>query len=171
MKKITYAIFLSTLVIFYSIAGLTITPTVAQSCSSAVATYEIESAGGGQFAYNLDTITVGKGTCVTLKFKNVDTIFHDFKVDNTTDFAGFDINVEAETTGEITILMPDVVKDFEFYCSVLGHRAAGMTGTLKVVESTATSSPSNFSTLSLILGLFAIVVAVPLVRKFKNKPT
>ena len=76
------------------------------------------------------TITVKKGTPVRVTLTNNTALEHDWVVDN---LDGKKIQVhaapKANATAEFT---PTASGAYEFYCSIPGHREAGMKGTLTV---------------------------------------
>lgn len=80
------------------------------------------------FAFAPERITVGLGDPVALELTSVD-IAHDLNVD------AFDGHVYAEAgttaTGGFTA---SSAGEFDFYCSIPGHREAGMEGTLVVED-------------------------------------
>lgn len=73
-------------------------------------------------------ISVARGQAVQLRFTALDTN-HTFTVDE------LGINIAAgkgqTSTGEMKV---EKAGSFAFYCTVPGHRSAGMQGTLKVTE-------------------------------------
>ena len=80
------------------------------------------------FTFEPDEITVAAGEDVAIALTSVD-ILHDFTVDE------LDVHVAAargatETGG----LRADEPGRYEFYCTVAGHREAGMEGTLVVED-------------------------------------
>jgi plastocyanin len=78
------------------------------------------------FSFSPATITVKQGQATTLTFKATD-IAHDFTVDNPK------IHIAAQggktASGQIKV---DQAGTYTFYCSVSGHKAAGMVGKLVV---------------------------------------
>lgn len=71
------------------------------------------------------TIRVPGGT-VTLEFRNADAFPHDFTID--------DLGVQIVIDSSATVVGEFEAEPgrYEFYCSIPGHREAGMVGTLKV---------------------------------------
>jgi plastocyanin len=76
------------------------------------------------------TVTVKSGTPVRLTIVNNGALEHDWVVDN---LDGNKLSVDAKpktnATAEFTPTAPGT---YEFYCSIPGHREAGMKGTLTV---------------------------------------
>jgi uncharacterized cupredoxin-like copper-binding protein len=96
------------------------------------ATTRIEVLGTNGLAFQPDSFTVPAGQEVTVELTSEDQVEHDFVIED----ANGDIDVvhadAGETaTGTFTI---DAAGTYEFFCAVPGHRAAGMDGTLTVVD-------------------------------------
>lgn len=81
-----------------------------------------------EFAYVPNKITVKAGQPVQLVLDNKGVIEHDFVVDKLKVKTGI---IQPGKTGAVTFT-PRAKGSFEFYCSVPGHREAGMKGTLVV---------------------------------------
>lgn len=95
--------------------------------------------------YSLSTLSLKKDEQVTLRIKNEDPVEHDIQVDDLTvekvSNAGthdhstkpgqLHFHVMAGSTGEITF-KATTAGTFEYYCTIGGHREAGMHGTLSV---------------------------------------
>jgi plastocyanin len=84
----------------------------------------------GQLAYDTDSLTAKAGD-VTIDFDNQSEVGHDVCVKSS---SGDEIGCSDIVTGDSTTLDAGDLKPgtYTFYCSVDGHEAAGMTGTLKV---------------------------------------
>ena len=75
-------------------------------------------------------ITVKSGTPVRLTLTNDGALDHDWVVDN---LDGKTVRVDAKSKASATVeFTPTASGTYEFYCSVPGHREAGMKGTLVV---------------------------------------
>ena len=105
------------------------------------------------FAYSPSSITVAAGQPVTLTVENIGNIEHDFvvqKIDATTEVIqdsgsdahhahgeeqNYDLHVSAGA-GETSILQLTVSEPgtYEIFCSVEGHKEAGMIGELTVLD-------------------------------------
>lgn len=81
-----------------------------------------------EFAYTPNKITVKAGQPVQLVLDNRGVIEHDFVVDKFKVKMG---TIQPGKTGTVTFT-PNAKGTFEFYCSVPGHKEAGMKGTLVV---------------------------------------
>jgi plastocyanin len=76
------------------------------------------------------TITVKRGTPVRLTLTNDGALEHNWVVDN---LDGRKVQVDARSKARATgEFMPIASGTYEFYGSVLGHREAGMKGTLVI---------------------------------------
>lgn len=82
---------------------------------------------GSAMKFNPTTIRVKKGQTVNLTFKNLGGN-HDWVID---EFNARTKVIAAEQS-EMISFVADVAGEFEYYCSVPGHRQAGMKGTLIV---------------------------------------
>jgi uncharacterized cupredoxin-like copper-binding protein len=105
------------------------------------------------FAYTPSSLTVPAGQPITLTVKNTGNVEHDFvieKINATTkvledngsnahhahgEQAGYDVHVSARP-GEASILQLTVSEPgtYEVFCSVEGHKEAGMIGQLNVLD-------------------------------------
>jgi plastocyanin len=88
-----------------------------------------EADPGGGLAYTSDTATAKAGK-VTVDFTNPQPISHDVAIED----SGGETIAQTEVVGEgsdstVANLKPG---EYTFYCSVPGHREAGMEGTLTV---------------------------------------
>lgn len=83
---------------------------------------------GSEFAFDMKEIMVKKGDTVKISFKNVGKFKHDWVVD---EFDARTEIIEGGKTSEVTFVA-DQVGTFEYYCSVMEHRAQGMVGNLIV---------------------------------------
>jgi nitrite reductase (NO-forming) len=83
---------------------------------------------GGEWFFKPETIRVKQGQEVTIKLENVGSVPHDLKVGQ------FDAKTETVGGGSTTSVtfVADEVGEFPFWCTVPGHRSAGMEGTLIV---------------------------------------
>ena len=82
----------------------------------------------GEFSFTLSKKTVKKGVLVVFKVTNKGTIKHDFKVGGK--------KTVALATGKTTTLRVTFAKTgkFAYICTLPGHAAGGMKGTLTVVR-------------------------------------
>jgi nitrite reductase (NO-forming) len=78
-------------------------------------------------AFDPDEFTIPANTDVTVHLPNRGVIPHDFNIDALDIRSGL-VQPGEETT--VTINAPS--GDYEYYCSVPGHREAGMVGTMHV---------------------------------------
>jgi uncharacterized cupredoxin-like copper-binding protein len=80
-----------------------------------------------EFSYDPAKLTLKAGEGSTIVLKNNGSIEHDFTVDD----AGFKLTVPGSNAGE-KLLKVDKPGTYQFYCSVSGHKDAGMKGELTV---------------------------------------
>ena len=71
------------------------------------------------------SLTIPAGTAVSLELRNVGNLEHDWSVDA----LRFSPNVRPGQTEVVELVAP--VGDYEVYCSLPGHREAGMVGRLE----------------------------------------
>jgi plastocyanin len=83
----------------------------------------------GDLYFEPDTLRVEAGEPANITVTNVGNAFHDFTVADL-DFM-IDVPAGATATGGLTVDEPG---EYAFECTVPGHAAAGMTGTLVVTE-------------------------------------
>ncbi|MGQ0605144.1 MAG: cupredoxin domain-containing protein [Anaerolineales bacterium] len=83
---------------------------------------------GGAMSYDPVTLTAQVGQPVSIKFENVGALEHTFLID--------ELNVKSDKVqpGQTATLTftPDTAGTYMIYCDVLGHKEAGMVGTLTV---------------------------------------
>jgi nitrous-oxide reductase len=82
-----------------------------------------------EFKYEPAQVTVAAGATTTITLVNTGVVEHDLTVDE----LGFQVAVAVGETAEGVLADPPP-GIYEFYCTVPGHQAAGMVGTLVVVE-------------------------------------
>jgi uncharacterized cupredoxin-like copper-binding protein len=98
-------------------------PTGGNGGEPAGATLDVAAA---EFTFTPDALTASADTPTTVKVTNTGTIEHDFTIDE----ASLVIAVNATEEAEDTFTLG--AGTYTFYCSVPGHREAGMEGTLTV---------------------------------------
>lgn len=92
-------------------------------------TLEIEADPNGQIAYTSSEATAKAGK-VTIDFNNPQALPHDVKIESASgEQLGGTETVSEGSTSAIVDLKPGT---YRYYCSVPGHRDAGMEGTLVV---------------------------------------
>lgn len=92
------------------------------------ATLEISADEGGQLAYDVDSLEAEAGT-VEIVMGNPSSVPHNVAIDGN----GVDEKGEVVTEGGTSTATADLEPgEYSFYCSVPGHRQAGMEGTLTV---------------------------------------
>jgi plastocyanin len=100
-----------------------------QEAGGGGATVEFETPSGGQLAYTASEASTSAGK-VTIDFNNVQPVPHDVAIEDSSGKTLGQTETISESSSSTTInLKPG---EYTFYCSVPGHREAGMEGTLTV---------------------------------------
>jgi plastocyanin len=100
-----------------------------ESSGGSASTLKIEADPGGELAYTTDTATAKAGK-VTVDFKNPQALTHDVQIE---DAQGKDVGgTELIASGEDSTTVDLKPGTYHYFCSVPGHREAGMEGTLTV---------------------------------------
>ena len=100
-------------------------PEAVEPAGGEVTTLQIAADPDGALAYDQTTLTAPTGT-VTVEFTNEAALAHDFRIDE----VGAGTSIFAEGSESLTVeLEPG---EYTFFCSVPGHQAGGMEGTLTV---------------------------------------
>jgi len=105
------------------------TPAAGGTASAGGSTVDISTPSGGSLAFDQKDVSAKAGT-VTIDFDNKQPIQHDVKVEDSSgkELGGTDL-VSSSTANATVDLQPGT---YTFFCSVPGHREAGMEGTLTV---------------------------------------
>jgi len=105
------------------------TPAGGGTASAGGSTVDISTPSGGSLAFDQKDVSAKAGT-VTINFDNKQPIQHDVKVEDSSgkELGGTDL-VSSSTANATVDLQPGT---YTFFCSVPGHREAGMEGTLTV---------------------------------------
>lgn len=91
---------------------------------------EATSGGGGltvvatEFAFDPADISLAADEDVELTLENAGVVEHDITIDE------LDLVVYADASETVTETVNIPAGDYEFYCSIPGHQASGMEGTL-----------------------------------------
>jgi plastocyanin len=92
-------------------------------------TLEFEADPNGELAYTTTSVSAKAGT-TTIEFKNPQSLTHDVAIESSSGEEVGKTELIADGTDTATVeLEPGT---YTFYCSVPGHREAGMEGTLTV---------------------------------------
>jgi len=125
------------------------TPPTAQSAAGIGANLSTNVAiTASEFKFSPTSVQVPAGQKVTFALNNTGTVEHDLTIQG----AGFTLLARAgqAATGEFTFDKPGT---FDFFCSIPGHKDAGMKGTLTVIDPgtgvAAQNAPSQGSTQSM----------------------
>ena len=116
-------------------AGEGTAPAATDATAEPVATEETAAAPTGEgvqvemvdIAFVQTELTIPANTDVTLQFINSGVAVHNFKIDDPEVYSGDLANGQ---TSEVTVNLP--AGTYTYYCTVPGHRDAGMLGTLTV---------------------------------------
>jgi plastocyanin len=90
---------------------------------------KFETDPGGGLAYTTDEVESGAGK-VTVELNNPQAVPHDVAIEDSDGKEVGKTDVITESTSSTTVELKS--GDYTFFCSVPGHREAGMEGTLKV---------------------------------------
>ena len=119
--------------------------TIEETAATQSTTFEMEMV---DIAFVPDELTVPTGTEITIELVNNGVGLHNFTIE---EFGVSSGDFVAGASGELTFRTPDEPGDYTFVCTVPGHKEAGMTGTLHVVEAApqsetaATVTPTSSS--------------------------
>jgi uncharacterized cupredoxin-like copper-binding protein len=85
----------------------------------------------GEMYFDPDEVSADAGSTVSINFENAGGQLHDFTID---DLDGERVHVEVPAGEEdsVSLDIPEDVDEIVFYCSVPGHRDAGMEGVISV---------------------------------------
>ncbi len=92
-------------------------------------TVELTADPGGSLAYEQDSAEAAAGA-VTIQLTNDASVPHDAQIEGPDGDLGGTEEISGGDTSEVDIDLE--AGDYTFYCSVPGHREAGMEGTLTV---------------------------------------
>ena len=92
-------------------------------------TVDISTPSGSDLAFNQKSVSATAGS-VTIDFDNMQPLQHDVKVEDSSgqEIGGTDLVASGTATATVNV-QPGT---YTFFCSVPGHREAGMEGTLTV---------------------------------------
>jgi plastocyanin len=104
------------------------TPAPPSSPAAVATTLKLAANPAGQLAYTTKSLTAKAGK-VTIDFSNASPVEHDVAIAQGSTVAG---QTPVFTGGSKTLTVTLKPGSYTFYCTVPGHRAAGMEGTLTV---------------------------------------
>jgi plastocyanin len=102
------------------------TPATTGGGAAGATTLALEADPTGQLKFVESKLTAKAGD-ITIKLTNASAVPHDVAVDGA---SGVSDQVQDGGTAELTVNLP--AGTYEYYCTVPGHRQAGMVGTLTV---------------------------------------
>jgi nitrite reductase (NO-forming) len=120
----------------YPTVAPTKAPTVAPTPSEGAAAAHLEAYDIG---WNPNTLQIGTGP-QKIEIKNTGSTMHDFSITK------LNIHVELPPGQTTTVDIDAPAGEYEFYCSVPGHKEAGMVGKLVVEEGAGLATPSGSPT-------------------------
>lgn len=82
------------------------------------------SVAATEFAFDPDTISIPAGVAETVTLANKGTIEHDITID------ALGVKIHAGVGDTVSGTVTAEAGTYEFYCSIPGHKQAGMVGTL-----------------------------------------
>ena len=103
-------------------------PAASTPAASAGATLQVAADPSGSFAYDKKSLTAKAGA-VTIEFTNDSQVPHNVTIEQGEDEQGATDTIQGSKTSKSFTLKAGT---YSFYCSVDGHEAAGMKGTLTV---------------------------------------
>lgn len=125
-----YYLWSSGLIDFSALMGRGETTTETEEPAGGKETEEVVevSVGAKEFSFTPSKITVDAGSKVRLTLENSGNVSHDFVIDE------LDVTTTLVSPGDSETIDFTVSKagSYEFYCSIPGHKEAGMAGTLVV---------------------------------------
>jgi len=92
-------------------------------------TIEVEADPSGSLAFTQTTLTASAGP-LTITLKNDSPVPHNIAVKGGTVDSEPSETIQGGATADLTVDLP--AGEYEYYCAVPGHEAAGMKGTLTV---------------------------------------
>ena len=110
--------------------GSDATPTPEPTPSPAPSIASVRGSGSGNaFRYDPPELTISAAESTTIRLVNKDVVEHDYTIDE------LDLKIDAPTggSGEAT-LTGTAPGTYRVYCTIPGHEAAGMVGSLIVTE-------------------------------------
>jgi plastocyanin len=110
-------------------AAATTTTETTPAGGGGASTVDISAAANGSLAFDQTDVTAKAGA-VTINFDNPASLTHDVKVEDSsgTELGGTDLVSQGDATATVDLQ----AGSYTFFCSVPGHREAGMEGTLTV---------------------------------------
>ena len=104
-------------------------PTTEEATTGGGETVEVSADPSGQLAFEQDTLTAAAGE-VTFALTNDASVPHDLVIEGPEGDLGETEEISGGDTAEVTVELES--GEYTFYCSVPGHREAGMEGPLTV---------------------------------------
>ena len=139
-------------------------------CSTPTVEVTITGGENQDLVYDKTEYNVAKNTCVKILFVNVALIEHDVSIDAVEGslekvhihLANNKDGDEADGIKSLHILTPDFDTEFDIYCSVAGHKSAGMVA--KLIVGQGNSENNSLPGFGLFASLFAISTLIATFR-------
>ncbi len=177
MKTKFFTLFLITLLMFFANSALASEGhdddqdddmgdhMVADHCTTPTEEITITGGANGGVTYDKTEYHVPKNTCVEVIFVNLSPIEHDVSIDEVHGtFEAVHLHLSNNTDGHdgdgiksMHVQTPNEDTEFEIYCTIAGHKEAGMVATLIVGEGLPGFLP-GFEFLGLFFGMSAMVI-------------
>lgn len=116
-----------------------LTSSASQDVGDEATSDEVVHVDGGDIYFEPSEFSIPVGGTIILK--NVGAAQHDFAIEGFNDDAPVDMPIGGE---EVEFVVPDELGpgEYVFYCTIPGHRQAGMWGTMTVTEAGAEGTPA-----------------------------
>jgi plastocyanin len=110
-------------------AATTTTETAPAGAGGGASTVDVSAPADGSLSFDQTDLTTKAGS-VTINFDNPASLSHDVKVEDSSgsELGGTDLVSQGDATATVDLQ----AGTYTFFCSVPGHREAGMEGTLTV---------------------------------------
>jgi uncharacterized cupredoxin-like copper-binding protein len=146
----------------------------ANECHDPTETLMISTAASG-LVFDKTELKATKGACIMVMFMNTQDVPHDFTMNraNGSEWThlhldnSLDNNTGTPGQNMVHLQMPDEDLTLDFWCSVNGHRGAGMEGKFVIGEGSPEDDEGflpGFGVLTALMGLFTLLIAIPKLR-------
>ncbi|OLS21763.1 MAG: hypothetical protein HeimC3_33940 [Candidatus Heimdallarchaeota archaeon LC_3] len=127
----------------------------------------------GTLSYDKEEYQVSKGACVEITIKNSNDILHDFTIEEDHDhnFDGFHVAIANRTaingtdSYSVHIQFPESDLAYDLWCTVAGHRVAGMEAKIIIGNPPSTVPGLGFDLGIILFGIFSISMIIILRKK------
>lgn len=148
--------------------------TSSEQCETATTSITVIGGANEEIKFDKSEYKVAKNTCVEVTFQNISVdIDHDMNIDEVSGESGIAVThlhqankfdgPNGDGTITLNIQTPDADTEFDMYCSVAGHRAAGMESKLIVGE--GNPDDSSLPAFEIFGALFSLSFIVLLMKR------